>query len=95
VGADTPDKTEIETGVFERAALVIVDSRSQSLTRGEIHHAIASGQLEQRRITELGEALTRPDNVKRGPDDICVVDLTGVAVQDIRLAKAVCASLGI
>nr|WP_298104846.1 ornithine cyclodeaminase family protein [uncultured Shinella sp.] len=95
VGADTAEKSEVDVGIIERAAFVLADSRLQSQERGEIHHALARGRLDKGRIIELGEILAEPGLLSLQRDDICVVDLTGVAVQDIQIAKAVCRRLGI
>jgi ornithine cyclodeaminase len=93
VGSDTPGKAELAAELLGRADLVVVDSRSQSLLRGEVHHAIAAGLLSADRLVELGEVIANPALGRHGNDQITITDLTGVAAQDIALAKAVCAEL--
>ncbi|MFD9902204.1 ornithine cyclodeaminase family protein [Mesorhizobium sp. NPDC059025] len=95
MGADTPEKSEIDASLLGRAATVIADSRPQCFERGEIHHAIVRGLLAPERVVELGEIISRGDRHQRQADDISLVDLTGVAVQDIVLAKALCRKLGL
>ncbi|MBN9217292.1 MAG: ornithine cyclodeaminase family protein [Mesorhizobium sp.] len=95
MGTDTPEKSEIDAAVLGRATCVVADSRSQCFERGEIHHAIAQGLISPERIVELGEIIAAQGLERRANDAITVVDLTGVAVQDIVLAKAVCAKLGL
>lgn len=95
MGADTPEKSEIDATVLGRATTVVADSRSQCFERGEIHHAILRGLLVPERVVELGEIISGTDRHRGQVDDIFVVDLTGVAVQDIVLAKAVCRRLGL
>ena len=87
VGSDTPHKQELEAGVFIKASLVIADSLNQSKSRGEIFKATQAGTLEASRVVELGKAIQ--SGITRKESDITVVDLTGVAVQDIMIAKAV------
>jgi ornithine cyclodeaminase len=93
-GADTPEKTELDPALLGRAAIVVADSRAQSLTRGEIHHGLARGQIRADAIVEIGE-LVGGRRFERCPQDVTIADLTGVAVQDIVLAKAVCRRLGL
>ncbi|MGX1788196.1 ornithine cyclodeaminase family protein [Bosea sp. NPDC055332] len=93
VGSDTPGKAELAADLLARADRVVVDSRSQSLLRGEAHHAIAAGYLLAGNLVELGEVITNPARGRSNEDQISIADLTGVAAQDIALAKAVCAEL--
>lgn len=86
VGADTPNKQELESELVAKANWIIADSISQCQTRGEIASAINGGNLKTSRIIELGDALQRPINLV--PSDITIADLTGVAVQDIKIAEA-------
>ena len=93
VGSDTPGKAELAPDLLALADRVVVDSRSQSLLRGEAHHAIATGHLLADRLVELGEVIADPVRGRSDDDQISIADLTGVAAQDIALAKAVCAEL--
>ena len=90
MGSDTPKKNEIDPTILERAALVVADSIPQCLLRGEIRAAIAAGALSREDIVELGNLIAEKA-CRHSPDDITVADLTGVAVQDIMIAKAVVA----
>lgn len=93
VGSDTPGKAELAAELLGLADLVVVDSRVQGLLRGEAYRAIAAGQLSAGSVVELGEVIADPSRGRRGDDQITIADLTGVAAQDIALAKAVCAEL--
>jgi ornithine cyclodeaminase len=89
MGSDTPDKQELDTALIARAQLLVVDSRSQSNSRGEMYRARRAGVELDGRLVELGE-LCQPDSqFRREPDAISVADLTGVAVQDLAAALAV------
>ena len=90
MGSDTPEKNEIDPAILERASLVVADSIPQCLLRGEIRAAISAGALRREDIVELGNVIAGKAR-RRSPDAITVADLTGVAVQDIMIAKAVVA----
>ena len=89
VGSDTQDKQELEGALLKKADLVIADSLPQSKSRGEIYQAVKAGTITEDKIVELGTAI-QDSNLQRSSDEqIIVVDLTGVAVQDIMIASAV------
>ncbi|ALJ14719.1 Rossmann-fold NAD(P)-binding domain-containing protein [Sphingopyxis macrogoltabida] len=90
MGSDTPHKTEIDPAILRRAGLVVADSIPQCLLRGEIRAAIEAGAIGPDDVVELGSLIAGKAG-RRTPDDITVADLTGVAVQDIMIAKAVVA----
>lgn len=90
MGSDTPTKQELDTAVLRRADIVVADSVPQSRHRGEIHHALKAGAIGEEQIVELGAII---DHGARGRCDdaqITIADLTGVAVQDIKIADLVC-----
>ena len=68
---------------------MIADSIPQSKNRGEIYRALTDGEISEDKITELGTAIQNPKLQRTSDDQITVVDLTGVAVQDIMITKAV------
>jgi ornithine cyclodeaminase len=89
MGSDTPEKNELDPGILQKADIVVADSISQCLLRGEIHHAIKAGVLKQEDIVELGNVIIDKELQRTSEDQITVADLTGVAVQDIQITKAV------
>jgi len=93
MGSDTPLKQELEPAILARADLVVADSISQCLERGEICKALADGRLQEQDIIELGEIINGRVPGRTTKEQITVADLTGVAVQDIQIAKAVCEGL--
>ena len=95
VGSDTPSKQELDPAILAKADLVVADSIPQCLERGEIAKALVAGTLQKNRIIELGEIVSGRAQGRTTPDQVTVADLTGVAVQDIQIAKAVCAGLSI
>ena len=89
VGSDMPAKQELESEILERADLVVADSISQSQLRGEVSHAVRQNQIELDNVIELGAVINKTASARTRDDQITVVDLTGVAVQDIQIATAV------
>ena len=94
MGADTSFKQELETSILRRADLVVADSLEQCRVRGEISKALADKSISAAHLTELGSVISQTAPGRQSEDQISVADLTGVAVQDIQIANAVCAELG-
>jgi ornithine cyclodeaminase len=93
MGSDTLDKQELDAQILRDADLVVVDSLSQSQERGEVYQALMSGDSKMDKVLELGSAIASGQRVRTSGDQITVADLTGVAVQDIQIAKVVAAAL--
>ena len=89
VGADTPGKQELDEALMERADICVVDSTSQCTDHGEIRVAIAQGLIDTSELQELGDVIGGRATGRETPEQISVADLTGVAVQDIAIAKSV------
>jgi ornithine cyclodeaminase len=90
VGADSPEKQELEPEVLARADRVVADRLDQCLRLGEIHHAVAAGRLRPEDVhAELGEVAAGLKAGRTSDDQITVADLTGVGVQDAALADLV------
>lgn len=82
VGADSPDKNEIEPALFGRAR-VITDITAQCAAVGDLHHAVDRGVMSVSDVhATLGEVLagTKPGRVS--DQDIILYDATGSAIQD-------------
>jgi ornithine cyclodeaminase len=89
VGSDTESKQELSSDLLNKADIVIADSIPQSKTRGEVFRAVKDGAINENKIIEFGTAIQNYDLQRLNDDQITVVDLTGVAVQDIMITKAV------
>ena len=89
VGSDTPEKCELDPNILSLADLVVADSLEQNLIRGEIHQAVKRSLINSQSIVELGEIFAGLKPGRINDDFITVADLTGVAVQDLVIAKAV------
>ena len=89
VGADTASKRELDISILNRADLIIADSKSQCKVRGEISHALLRNIITSDEVIELGSVLSGNKQGRTSKDQISVADLTGVAVQDLQIAKAI------
>lgn len=89
VGSDTPDKQELDPEILAKADVIVADSLSQCRLRGEIHKALEAGRIREDRCVELGAVISGREKGRTSESQITVVDLTGVAVQDIKIATAV------
>ncbi len=89
VGSDTAQKQELDSAILAKADLVVADSISQCLARGEIFKAVQSAQITKGDVIELGNIIAGKMVGRTSDDQISIADLTGVAVQDIGIATAV------
>jgi ornithine cyclodeaminase len=89
VGADGGGKIELEPKLFSKADIVCVDSRDQCFLHGDVAFALKEGLIGPEKVIELGEAAANPALRRKNDREITVVDLTGVAIQDIQIANAV------
>ncbi len=89
MGSDTQEKNELDPDILRMADIVVADSISQCLVRGEIHQALKAEKINKEKIVELGTIITQKNLQRTSDDQITVADLTGVAVQDIQISKAV------
>jgi ornithine cyclodeaminase len=89
VGSDTPDKQELDPEILAKADVIVADSLSQCRLRGEIHKTLEAGRIREDRCVELGAIISGREKGRTSESQITVVDLTGVAVQDIKIATVV------
>ena len=89
VGSDTEHKQELDAEILRNADLVVADSIAQNVVRGEIHQALKVNAIKEADLVELGSIIAGDAKGRESDDQITVADLTGVAVQDIQISKAV------
>ena len=82
VGADTAGKRELPDGLLERAR-VVVDDREQAGQLGELQWA------RETPCVELGALPLGEQPFSRQAADITVFDMTGLALQDLTVARLV------
>jgi alanine dehydrogenase len=89
VGADNPLKNELAPDLL-RASRVVVDSVAQASTMGDLHHAIATGQMTAAAIhSELADVVVGRVAARRDKTERWVFDSTGLAIQDLAAATMV------
>jgi ornithine cyclodeaminase/alanine dehydrogenase-like protein (mu-crystallin family) len=86
MGADGPGKAEIAVEELGRATL-FCDDWEQASHGGELAAAVATGTLERERVTELGAVLAGDADGRRSDTDITLFDSTGLAIQDLAIAR--------
>ncbi len=89
MGSDTSDKIELDPIILSKADIVVVDSLPQSESRGEVFQTVKTDLLDRANVIELGKLISNPSLQRQNENQITIADLTGVAVQDIQIAKAV------
>ncbi len=89
MGSDDHGKQELEAAVLAKADRVVADSISQCVDHGECFHAVKDKLVDEDSILELGNVIKKPELGRTSEDQITVADLTGVAIQDIQIAKMV------
>jgi len=93
IGSDTASKQELDTKILAMADIVIADSLNQCQERGEIYQALRTGDINTGKAIELGTAIKNGHRIRNSENQITVADLTGVAVQDVKIAMAVSQAL--
>jgi ornithine cyclodeaminase/alanine dehydrogenase-like protein (mu-crystallin family) len=93
MGADGPGKAEVAPGELRRAHL-FCDDWEQASHGGELAAAVEAGLVTRDNVTELGAVLTEQADGRRSAGDITLFDSTGLAIQDLAIAKAAYAKAG-
>lgn len=86
VGADGPEKQELPEALFARAAIIATDDHNQCVALGDFGRAVRAGQVFETTDQSLGKLLYS-GAVERPNDAITIIDLTGIAAQDIAIAN--------
>lgn len=88
IGADAPGKQELDIEILKRAKIV-VDDLEQALHGGEVNVAYSLGIINRENIyATLGEIVAGIKKGREG-DEITIFDSTGLAIQDLAVAKIV------
>jgi ornithine cyclodeaminase/alanine dehydrogenase-like protein (mu-crystallin family) len=93
MGADGPGKAEVALEELRRAHL-FCDDWEQASHGGELAAAVAAGVVARNDVTELGAVLTGEADGRRSASDITLFDSTGLAIQDLAIAKVAYAKAG-
>ena len=86
VGADNPEKSEIDPELM-RDAVVVADVLEQCETIGDLRCAIAAGVMSRDDVrAELGAIVAGRTEGRRNDEEIIIFDSTGVGFQDAAAA---------
>jgi len=89
VGADNPDKSEIDPKLYA-ASLAVVDSLEQAAEIGDLHHALAAGVVTRQHVhATLGEVLVGRKAGRTDGAAITLFDSTGLGLQDVAAAASI------
>ena len=89
VGADNPEKQELEPNILSRNKIV-ADIVEQCATIGELHHALDAALMTRDDVhAELGEVIAGIKPGRTSAGEIIVFDSTGMALQDVVTAATI------
>lgn len=87
MGADGPGKAEVAVEELSRTRL-FCDEWEQASHGGELTRAVEAGHVTQADVTTLGAVLTGTSDGRRDGREITLFDSTGLAIQDLAIARA-------
>lgn len=87
VGSDAAGKQELPPELFERAAL-FCDHPAQAVVMGDLQHFGG----DRARIIALGDVLLDRVDGRTSPDQITIFDSSGIALQDLTIARSLIAA---
>lgn len=87
LGADGPGKAEATIGAVASCAL-FCDEWAQASHGGELTGAVEEGLVTRDRVADLGAVLAGELPGRPGPEAVTLFDSTGLAIQDLAIARA-------
>ena len=87
LGADGPGKAEANPAAVASCAL-FCDEWAQASHGGELTGAVEAGLIGRDDVTDLGAVLVGEARGRPGPEAATLFDSTGLAIQDLAVAKA-------
>jgi alanine dehydrogenase len=89
MGADAKGKQELDPRIVAAASL-FADYPQQSIEIGEFQHAFGAGQIDSvERIVPLGKVSQSAVPGRQSEDEVTVFDSSGIALQDLSMARCV------
>ena len=84
LGSDDEHKSEISPNLFEKADMIIVDSKLQAAKLGDVSKVLKASIIAQDALVELGAVLKLgiPENAKT-----IIADFSGIGAQDVAMAE--------
>jgi alanine dehydrogenase len=87
LGADGSGKAEASVGAVASCTL-FCDEWQQASHGGELTGAVEAGLVTRDQVTELGAVLAGEAPGRPGPEAVTLFDSTGLAIQDLAVARA-------
>ena len=87
MGSDAAGKQELPPALFDRAAL-FCDHPAQAVVMGDLQHFTG----DRTQIVALGDVLLGRAEGRTSPDQITVFDSSGIALQDLTIARSLVAA---
>jgi ornithine cyclodeaminase/alanine dehydrogenase-like protein (mu-crystallin family) len=91
LGADGSGKAEATIAAVASCTL-FCDEWEQASHGGELTGAVAAGLVDRDAVTELGAVLAGAAPGRPGPEAVTLFDSTGLAIQDLAIARAALAA---
>jgi ornithine cyclodeaminase/alanine dehydrogenase-like protein (mu-crystallin family) len=88
LGADARDKAEVERAALARCRL-FCDQWEQASAGGELSGAVEAREVSRDEVTDLGAVLIGAAPGRGSAEEITLFDSTGLAIQDLAIARAV------
>ena len=87
IGANFPQKRELDAEAVERCDVIAVDSREQSkLESGDLIHVFGEGGERWSRVTEMADIVVGKAPGRTSPEQITLFKSNGIAIEDIVVA---------
>ncbi len=87
IGADDGIKQELDFSVLDQSSCILVDSINQCEKFGEAKHALIKKPSLKEKMYEIGCILKNKNTINFSKGNYTIVDLTGLAAQDIMISK--------
>lgn len=88
IGANRPERCELDAAVMPRCGAVFVDNLAQARKESAaLMSAVEQGKIAWSDVRELGQCIADPASGRRTRDDITLYNSHGVAMEDVALAK--------
>lgn len=92
MGADGPGKQELDPAILDEA-VVVIDELHQATHSGEINVPIAQGRYREAQLFgTLGDVVRGAKKLERREGTVTIFDSTGLAIQDVALARVLYAA---
>jgi len=87
IGANFPQKRELDEDAIRRADIIAVDSREQAkMEAGDLIHVFGSDAAQWNAVQELAEIVAGKIPGRTGPSQITLFKSSGIAIEDIVVA---------